>query len=228
VENLQYLDIDQALEDLAHFIRMQKIWIDGAQNSGVILVGASYSATMVSWFRQRYPDLANGAWASSAPLHAQVDYPEYKEVVGRSINLVGGLPCYQRIERAFEQIGAAMDAGNYAVLEESFNLCTPLAAASQTDRWNFFNSLSGSLSGVVQSHYVGGTTIQNACAIINDPTFTNDLEAYANFITQRMSGFCLDIRHDGTIAYFSETSWDSPAAKDQCECKLSVALESDF
>jgi hypothetical protein len=74
VANLQYLDVDQALEDLAHFIRVQKSTIPGAANSGVILVGASYSAMMVSWFRQRYPDLVNGAWASSAPIQAQVDF----------------------------------------------------------------------------------------------------------------------------------------------------------
>jgi thymus-specific serine protease len=74
VENLKYLDVDQALEDLAHFIRVQKSSLPGATNSGVILVGASYTATMVSWFRQRYPELANGAWASSGPLHAQVDF----------------------------------------------------------------------------------------------------------------------------------------------------------
>jgi Serine carboxypeptidase S28 len=217
VDSLQYLDVDQALEDLAHFIRMQRTWIEGAQNSGVILVGASYSATMVSWFRQRYPDLVNGAWASSAPLHAQVDYPEYKEVVGRSIASVGGTSCYQRIERAFNQIAAAVNAGSYTLLEEAFNLCTPLDEASQTDIWNLYNSLSGSFSGVVQRHYIGSTTIQDACAIVEEPSIADDLLAYANYVNLRMSGFCFDFKHSNTIAYFSETSWDSEAAQDECE-----------
>jgi pimeloyl-ACP methyl ester carboxylesterase len=69
------LHIDQAIEDLAHFIRYKKASIDGASNSGVIMVGGSYSATMVSWFSQRYPDLVNGVWSSSAPLLAKLDFP---------------------------------------------------------------------------------------------------------------------------------------------------------
>jgi Serine carboxypeptidase S28 len=62
-ENLRYLDIDQALEDLAHFIRYQKTVIPGASKAGVILVGGSYAGTMVAWFLQRYPKLASGAWS---------------------------------------------------------------------------------------------------------------------------------------------------------------------
>lgn len=77
-ENMEYLHVLQALEDLAHFIRTMKSTIPGMANSKVILVGGSYSATMVTWFKKIYPDLATGSWASSAPLLAKVDF------VGRS------------------------------------------------------------------------------------------------------------------------------------------------
>lgn len=73
-ENMKYLHVRQALADLAHFIRTMKATIPGMTNSKVILTGGSYSATMVTWFKKLYPDLATGCWASSAPLLAKADF----------------------------------------------------------------------------------------------------------------------------------------------------------
>lgn len=73
-ENLKYLNVKQALADLAHFIRTMRQEIPGMENSKAILTGGSYSATMVTWFKKLYPDLVAGSWASSAPLYAKVDF----------------------------------------------------------------------------------------------------------------------------------------------------------
>lgn len=73
-ENLRFLNVDQALADLAHFIVRKKSENPDLKDSGVIMIGGSYSATMVSWFRKKYPHLANGAWSSSAPLLAKADF----------------------------------------------------------------------------------------------------------------------------------------------------------
>lgn len=73
-ENIRYLDVRQALADLAHFIEQMRATIPGATNAKVILAGGSYSATMVTWFKELYPKLATGAWASSAPLFAKVNF----------------------------------------------------------------------------------------------------------------------------------------------------------
>jgi thymus-specific serine protease len=66
--------VDQALADLAFFIRdvvkSQKKFAD----SKIILYGGSYAANMVLWFKQRYPHLVLGTVASSAPILAKVDY----------------------------------------------------------------------------------------------------------------------------------------------------------
>lgn len=66
--------MDQALADLAHFVEEMRSSIEGASNASVIMAGGSYAATMVAWFRQKYPHLINGAWASSAPLLAKLDF----------------------------------------------------------------------------------------------------------------------------------------------------------
>lgn len=73
-ENIQYLGVRQALADLAHFIEHMRETIPGASQSKVIIAGGSYSATMVTWFKKLYPELATGAWASSAPLFAKVNF----------------------------------------------------------------------------------------------------------------------------------------------------------
>lgn len=71
---LKFLNVDQALADVAHFVEEMKITIPGATNSKIIMAGGSYSATMVAWFRQKYPHLLDGGWASSAPLLAKLDF----------------------------------------------------------------------------------------------------------------------------------------------------------
>lgn len=71
---LKFLNIDQALADVAYFVEEMKKTIPDASNSRVIMAGGSYSATMVAWFRQKYPHLIDGGWASSAPLLAKLDF----------------------------------------------------------------------------------------------------------------------------------------------------------
>lgn len=208
--NLQYLTLDQALEDLAHFIRFQKTQLENGTDSGVILVGGSYSATMVAWFRQRYPDLANGAWASSAPLLAKLDFSEYKEVVGKAVREVAGQPCYDRIERAFTQIKTALDQSDFASLDEAFNnTCSPLSQASELDIFNLLDTISHALSGKVQSHT--GSEITNACAQIMRLDITDDLMAFAKFFGVQESGPCYDYSYERAVRNLNATAWGSDA-----------------
>lgn len=74
VEQLQHLTVQQALADLAHFIRYQKSSSANLTQSRVILVGGSYSGSMAAWMTQLYPELITASWASSAPLIAKADF----------------------------------------------------------------------------------------------------------------------------------------------------------
>lgn len=71
---MRYLSVDQALEDVAYFIKYQKATISGLADSKVIVIGGSYSATMATWLREKYPHLIDVAYASSAPLRAIKDF----------------------------------------------------------------------------------------------------------------------------------------------------------
>uniref|UniRef100_A0A915DSL6 Uncharacterized protein n=1 Tax=Ditylenchus dipsaci TaxID=166011 RepID=A0A915DSL6_9BILA len=81
--NLHYLNIGQALADIAFFIEHINEKRKLADSKWVIF-GGSYSGNLAAWFRQEYPDLVVGAVASSAPVQATLDFPGYLEVVERA------------------------------------------------------------------------------------------------------------------------------------------------
>ncbi|KAA3458593.1 lysosomal Pro-X carboxypeptidase [Gossypium australe] len=62
-----YLNSAQALADYAEIIADIKNNLQ-ASHSPVIVIGASYGGMLASWFRLKYPHLALGALASSAPV----------------------------------------------------------------------------------------------------------------------------------------------------------------
>lgn len=70
---MRFLNIDQALADLAYFIKYLKQQPRFA-NSKIIMYGGSYAANMVMWFKQRYPHLVLGVVASSGPIEAKIDF----------------------------------------------------------------------------------------------------------------------------------------------------------
>lgn len=66
---MQFLSSEQALSDIANFAR--------SINEGhreVIVVGGSYPGALSAWFKQRYPQLAVGSWASSAVVYPVEDF----------------------------------------------------------------------------------------------------------------------------------------------------------
>ena len=65
-EHMQYLTLENVLEDLATFQR----WIAAKQGwtGKWISLGGSYSGTISALYRQRHPELVVGALASSAPM----------------------------------------------------------------------------------------------------------------------------------------------------------------
>lgn len=149
---MRFLNIEQALADLAHFITFIRGKHPEFDDSQIIMVGGSYSATMVAFFRQKYPHLTAGAWASSAPMFVKVDYFEYKEVVGASIRSVGGEECYQRLARAFSQADQMFANRNFADFSTTFRTCDEMTDEDPYDIQIMFYTLSELLAGLVQGH----------------------------------------------------------------------------
>ena len=92
--NLKFLSTDQAIEDLAYF---QKSMMSFQGFTGKwISVGGSYPGSLSAFYRLKYPQLVNGALASSAPVLAKGNFEEYDHHVAR----VAGPTCLFAIQTA--------------------------------------------------------------------------------------------------------------------------------
>lgn len=75
VKSLQYLSSEQALADAAHFIEAMNMKRQLPEGTKWIVFGGSYAGNLVTWLRDKYPDVVYGAVASSAPLLAKLNFP---------------------------------------------------------------------------------------------------------------------------------------------------------
>lgn len=151
-ENLKYLSVDQSLADLANFVRTITANKTLNATGGVVVVGGSYSATMAVWFRQKYPHLVDGAWASSGPLFAKLNFAEYMETVGKGFREIGGEKCYQTIENTFKAVSALLESNGVDEFRELFGICDEFDLKKKFDVWNFSSALKDIFSGIVQTY----------------------------------------------------------------------------
>jgi hypothetical protein len=111
-QTLKYLSSRQAVEDLANaHAHVVKEYGLTAKNKWISW-GGSYPGMLASFFRIRHPELVHATVASSAPVIAQVDMPEYNNIVAAAYGLtsVGGSPaCTEAIRKGHADIGTMMN-----------------------------------------------------------------------------------------------------------------------
>ncbi|GLD52867.1 thymus-specific serine protease [Lates japonicus] len=101
-DNLRFLSSRQALADLAHF-RTVIAETRGLTNRKWVAFGGSYPGSLAAWFRLKYPHLVHASVATSAPVHATVNFPEYLEVVWRSLASENA-DCPQQVKQASDTL----------------------------------------------------------------------------------------------------------------------------
>jgi hypothetical protein len=126
--SLQFLSSHQAVEDVANFVRsMNKDWSLSATNKWVTW-GGSYPGMMAGWSRLKHPELIHASVASSAPVLAQLNMPEYNDRVAAAFavsnNGVGGSDeCREAIRKGHESIGQLFSSKEgRGALEQQFHL----------------------------------------------------------------------------------------------------------
>lgn len=163
---------------------------------------------MVAWMRKKYPHLVSGAWASSAPLNAQVDFSEYKDVMTNAIRRVGGDECSQTIENAFKEMEQLVEDGDVRRLHVAFNMCFSLDLTR--DVAHFFYEISDIVAGLVQTHRAG--RIESACDKMKHEKEqdSDDLDAFAAWVKLDMWS-CMDVGYERNIQKFRNIEWGSEA-----------------
>ncbi|KAF8038148.1 hypothetical protein BT93_B0876 [Corymbia citriodora subsp. variegata] len=121
-----YFSSSQALADYAAIVRHVKEELK-ARDCPVIVVGASYGGMLASWFRLKYPHLAFGALASSAPiLYFDGITPQdgYFSVVTKDFKEASET-CYQTIRDSWAEIDrVASERGGLSRLSKIFKTCS--------------------------------------------------------------------------------------------------------
>jgi thymus-specific serine protease len=164
---------------------------------------------MVAWMRKKYPHLVAGSWASSAPLQAQLDFFEYKEVMTDAIKRVGGDECFSTFENAFKEMDRLVGIRNATRIDKVFELCHPLDLTA--DVAHIFYELSDIVAGLVQGHRTGN--IERACdfmSTVKEDLEKDDLDAFARWV-RRSESSCLDMSYINSVLKFRNTDWSAEA-----------------
>ncbi|XP_019258787.1 PREDICTED: lysosomal Pro-X carboxypeptidase isoform X2 [Nicotiana attenuata] len=106
-KTLGYLNSQQALADYAVLIRSLKQNLS-SESSPVVVFGGSYGGMLASWFRLKYPHIAIGAVASSAPI-LQFDkitpWSSFYDAVSQDFK-EASLNCYKVIKGSWTELDA--------------------------------------------------------------------------------------------------------------------------
>ncbi len=102
-DNLKYLTTDFALQDAAAF---QAFAESQLQLTGKwVVVGGSYPGSLAAYYRLKYPNLVEGALASSGPVQARANFEDYDHHVFQ----VAGPQCAAQIKKVVAQIEAVLN-----------------------------------------------------------------------------------------------------------------------
>ena len=143
VEDMKYLNIHNALEDLA---AIQKAV---ARDQGItgkwISAGGSYAGMLAAFYRLKHPELVAGAWASSAPVNIVQDFTGYDTRVARTL----GPSCALLTRQAEASVATqfADPARKKAIVESYWGRTLSQEQIDQIDptwiSWGISNSAAG-------------------------------------------------------------------------------------
>ncbi|KAJ5078336.1 peptidase s28 family protein [Anaeramoeba ignava] len=124
--NLQYLTVEQALEDLASFIVYFQNSINELTGTFVqnawFTIGGSYAGALSAWFRLKYPHLTRGSLSSSGVVNPVLNFIQFDEQIATA---TAG-DCATALRLNTELIDTELEASpeRNAAVKEKFNATT--------------------------------------------------------------------------------------------------------
>ncbi|XP_072547459.1 putative serine protease K12H4.7 [Salminus brasiliensis] len=219
LESLRFLSSQQALADLAHF-RVVTAESRGLKSSKWVVFGGSYAGSLAAWFRLKYPHLVHASVASSAPVYATVNFPEYLEVVWRSL-AAENPECPKLVKNASDTLIARLkDPSTYNSITKDFGLCSKLKIQSEMDSAYMLLYLAEPFMLAVQydqetrafAGMVDSKISRKAlCDLMSDSSRGEPYDRYAA-IARIFSQSCIDVRYSYYLQYMSSTGWSGAGA----------------
>ncbi|KAL3526925.1 hypothetical protein ACH5RR_011581 [Cinchona calisaya] len=134
---LSYLTAEQALADYAVLITELKRNLS-AQACPVVLFGGSYGGMLAAWMRLKYPHVAIGALASSAPILQFEDIvpPEtFYDIVSNDFRRES-ISCFQTIKESWDVIASkGQENDGLNQLTKTFRFCRKLNSSEDLSNW---------------------------------------------------------------------------------------------
>ncbi|KAI3880093.1 hypothetical protein MKX03_003914 [Papaver bracteatum] len=243
---LGYFSSAQALADYAEVIISLKKNMS-ADSSPVIVFGGSYGGMLASWFRLKYPHIAHGALASSAPvLYFDDVAPKYGyySIVSKDYREISKF-CYDVIKESWSLIDSiASEENGLAILSEKFKTCSPLSKSfelkdylgsiyAESAQYNAppkypVTVICGAIDGApigtdVLSRIQSGVAAfmgQKSCYDMDE--FTRQTETIQGWQWQTCSEMVMPIGVDGEDTMFQASPFDLKNFSISCQSRYNV------
>ncbi|RZF49311.1 hypothetical protein LSTR_LSTR006725 [Laodelphax striatellus] len=212
-DSLKYLTSEEALDELANFIRSMKKEYKLTDENTFFYFGGSYSGSLAAWMRMKHPDVVDVSIASSAPVQAKVDYFEFFDVVMESMKTVGGEECTNTVKEAMANLTETVktEDGCYGLFDLLI-LCQDVHPDNALDLQTMFNSLGQTMARIVQYNPItprkGQTTIDDMCKILTDENEKDPLKRFANLNKKLLEGYCTEANFKESVGDLGSTSYD--------------------
>ncbi|KAJ2228131.1 hypothetical protein H4R99_005344 [Coemansia sp. RSA 1722] len=119
--SLKFHTIDNVLEDFASFVHAAKTSPDSvfpvgvSANSKVIFGGGSYAGAIAAWMRAKYPEIVDGAWASSAVVQYRLENYQLDQSWGKHLAALG---CATEMSQAAKELDDILFSGNQTAISD--------------------------------------------------------------------------------------------------------------
>ncbi|EOA20471.1 hypothetical protein CARUB_v10000783mg [Capsella rubella] len=217
---LGYLNTAQALADYAAILLHVKEKYS-TKHSPIIVVGGSYGGMLAAWFRLKYPHIAHGALASSAPLlYFEDTLPKfgYYYIITKVYKETNE-KCYNTIRESWEEIDrVAAKPNGLLILSKKFKTCTPLNKSF--DLKDFLDTIY-----VESVQYDEGSWVTDVCDAINagPPNRKIDIldRIFAGVVASHGNQSCYDTNYSVLVAS------DAMAYSWQCCSEIVIPIGHD-
>ncbi|KAA8516774.1 hypothetical protein F0562_017028, partial [Nyssa sinensis] len=177
---LGYLSSTQALADYATLIVDLKKNLS-AIDSPVVVFGGSYGGMLSAWFRLKYPHVAIGALASSAPIlyFENITSPySFNNIITQDFRSESE-NCYKMIKGSWQQIeDTANQPGGLEILLKSFKICRNYISADSLESWLYTAYVYTAMTDYpTPSNFLSplpAYPVKQMCKAIDNPTVGND------------------------------------------------------